>query len=111
MKLLPPRLIDFSKANLISSSNSPRQLYRLGGIHFLIKCRNNTKPVIAIESVDMDAVITDLNSEIIDIELSTIRPLITREPERSGCQEIEVRMYSKRGDVYVIRTHYGILIL
>ncbi len=63
--------------------------------------------MLAIESVDMDAIISDLNCEIIDVELTTLRPVICRESERVGGQELEVRLHLKRGDIIVIHSYFG----
>ncbi|WP_269537993.1 hypothetical protein [Cerasicoccus fimbriatus] len=111
MKLLTPAQIDFSQAKLLSSAKAPRRLFRLGGDQYLVVSYDATNVMLGVDSPDLSSVIGDLRSDIVDVELSTIRPLLCRDHARVGTQEIEVRLYTKRGDIYVINPFDGIIVL
>jgi len=111
MNIIPPRLVDFSQATLISSPQCPRQLFRLGTDQYLILNKEDSRLMLAIESDEITDAIQTGRGGIVDVELTILRPLICRGERRCGSQEIEVRLYFKRGDVIVIHSHYGIMIL
>lgn len=111
MHILPPRLVDFSKLKLISTPESPRQLFTLAENQFLIHSKASPELMFPFESGEMTEIIKDHHGKIVDAEVATIRPLICRDHERLGAQELEVRVYLQRGDTIVVHSHHGVMIL
>lgn len=111
MHILLPRFVDFSKLKLISIPESSRQLFTLAENQFLIYSKARPELMFPFESEEMAEIIKNHYGEIVDAEVTTMRPLICRDHERLGLQELEVRVYLQRGDIIVIHSHHGVTIL